>query len=300
MLTEPRSPSRRYAGNFSDPDRWAAFTPRVGDIVVSTPPKSGTTWTQGILALLISGDPEVDADTSMKSPWIDFNVRELSGVMARLEAQEHRRQIKTHTPLDGIPVWSELRYITVYRHPIDVYFSFRKHAANQIEDISKVFFPEEYFSDNPSDGFRLFLESDDVETASLSAIVDHYRCTMEHEPSDNLIRLHYRDMLRDLEGAFATIASHVGISHPADLMARLVAAATFDSMKANAHRFTPSAGQGGWKDDTAFFDSASSNKWVGKLSDDELRAYDARISQLLSPDERQWLEFGSVGAQAGP
>jgi len=297
MLKAPRPASKKYLGKFSDAGRWDAFMPRVGDIVVATPPKSGTTWTQSILALLISGDPEIDAETSMKSPWIDFNVRELSEVMARLEAQDHRRQVKTHNPLDGIPLWPDLRYITVYRHPIDVYFSFRKHAWNQNEAISREFFPDEYFSEDPSDGFRVFLEGDYVEAASLKSIVDHYRCTLDQEPSENIIRLHYADMLRDLSGTFEKIAVHTGIATPPDVMVKLVEAATFDNMKANAHRFAPSAGQGNWKNDAEFFHSASSNKWVGKLSEVELSAYDARMSDLATPEERCWLEFGSVAGE---
>ena len=67
-MTAPEPARRAYTDSVSDSSRWDAFVPRVGDIVVSTPPKSGTTWTQGILAMLIAGDPEVDAQTSMKSP----------------------------------------------------------------------------------------------------------------------------------------------------------------------------------------------------------------------------------------
>jgi aryl sulfotransferase len=44
--------------------------PRQGDIVVCAAPKSGTTWCQGILALLISGNPEVDADILNNAPWL--------------------------------------------------------------------------------------------------------------------------------------------------------------------------------------------------------------------------------------
>jgi aryl sulfotransferase len=55
-------------------------------------PKSGTTWLQGILAMLIAGDAEVDAQTSMKSAWIDINIRPVEDVMARLAASTTRRR----------------------------------------------------------------------------------------------------------------------------------------------------------------------------------------------------------------
>jgi len=293
MLSPSLPATRAYPGKFTDPARWNAFKARTGDIVVVTPPKSGTTWTQAILALLISGDLRVDAETSMKSPWIDFNIRDLASVMARLEAQDGRRHVKTHTPLDGIPVWSELRYLTVYRHPIDVYFSFRKHAANQKEEIGRPFFPSEYFAEDPAEGFHVFLHGDFIEAASLSAITDHYLGPLSREPAENLLCLHYADMLRDLPGTFGRIAAHIGVHHAPDMMARLVDAATFASMKTNAHRFAPSAGQGNWKDDAAFFDSASSNKWVGRLSDTDIATYDARMAELLTQGQRRWLESGA-------
>jgi aryl sulfotransferase len=208
MSADPEPRRRIYTDSVSDSSRWDAFVPRVRDIVVSTPPKSGTTWTQGILAMLIAGDPEVDAQTSMKSPWIDFTMRDLGEVMARLEAQEHRRQVKTHTPFDGIPFWPQIRYVTVYRHPIDVHFSYRKHLANMARDVGQA-----PLSDNPSESFREFL-AEDVDHRGLGPILDHYRCTLAREPHENLIRLHYADMLRDLPGAVASLAAHVGIALP--------------------------------------------------------------------------------------
>ena len=108
-----------------------------------------------------------------------------------------------------------------------------------------------------------------------------------------MIRLHYADMLRDLDATVAKIALHVGIDHPPELLLAIVEAATFESMKANANRFTPSAGQGFWNKDAGFFDSASSNKWEGQLTHDDLARYDARISSLLTPQERSWLEWGA-------
>ena len=288
MTANPEPARRIYIDAVSDSSRWDAFVPRAGDIVVSTPPKSGTTWTQGIVAMLIAGDPAVDAQTSMKSPWIDINIRDLGEVMARLEAQEHRRQVKTHTPFYGIPFWPQIRYVTVYRHPIDVHFSYRKHLANMARDVGQA-----PLSENPSESFQEFL-AEDVDHRGLGPILDHYRCTLAREPRENLIRLHYADMLRDLPGAVASLAAHVGIAPPAEVMTAITEAATFASMKTNAGRFTPSAGQGFWKADASFFDSATSNKWEGQLTTGDLAAYGAKVDAVLSPEERAWLEWGSA------
>jgi aryl sulfotransferase len=290
MIREPELPTRHYTTALMDSARWSAFQPRAGDIVVVTPAKSGTTWTQGILAMLIAGDPETDAQTSLKSPWIDIAVRPLDEVIARLEAQQHRRQVKTHTPFDGIPVWPDLRYITVYRHPLDVFFSWERHVANMTRDVHKA-----AMADRDA-AFAAFVAGDHHNGSSLGGIVEHFRATLSREPRENMLRLHYADMLHDLPDAVAKIAAHVGIEHPPALVARITDAARFDSMKANANRFTPSAGQDFWHDDKGFFDSAGTAKWAGKLSPAQLDAYDTRMAALLDPEERRWLEQGSRAA----
>ena len=46
--------------------------------------------------------------------------RALDDVVADLDAQTHRRFIKTHTPLDGLPHDPRVTYIGVGRDPRDV------------------------------------------------------------------------------------------------------------------------------------------------------------------------------------
>ena len=121
---------RRYEASMYDSNRWDGFELRPGDIIISTPPKCGTTWTQMICALLILQEPELPLPLDTLSPWIDMVTRARTDVFADLEAQTHRRFIKTHTPLDGIPSDPAVTYICAGRDPRDVGLSMDRHIGN--------------------------------------------------------------------------------------------------------------------------------------------------------------------------
>ena len=120
----------RYVSSDEDSGRWDGFPFRSGDIVISTRSKSGTTWMQMICALLIFRTPDLPAPLSALSPWLDWLIVPRDEVYARLEAQRHRRFIKTHTPLDGIPIDARATYIVVARHPLDMAVSLFHQGAN--------------------------------------------------------------------------------------------------------------------------------------------------------------------------
>ena len=43
----------RYRNLIADSARWKGFPFRADDIIINTPPKSGTTWTQMLCAMLV-------------------------------------------------------------------------------------------------------------------------------------------------------------------------------------------------------------------------------------------------------
>src|SRR4029077_1252897 len=110
--------------------RWDGFELRPDDIIISTPPKCGTTGTQMIVALLIFQTPGLPRPLSKLSPWLDMRTRARRDVVADLGAQAHRRFIKTHTPLPGLPIASGVTYVCVGRDPRDVSLSMSDHIAN--------------------------------------------------------------------------------------------------------------------------------------------------------------------------
>ncbi len=124
----------RYRSIVQDSARWTRFPFRADNIVISTPPKSGTTWMQTLCAMLVFDEITFNRPLTDISPWLDMQTRDRIEVVASLEAQEHRRFIKTHTPLDGVPVAEGVTYICVARDPRDVALSFQHHWANLDHD----------------------------------------------------------------------------------------------------------------------------------------------------------------------
>jgi aryl sulfotransferase len=109
-----RGPRRAYHNHHIVTANWEGFVPRDDDIVIATPAKGGTTWTQAIIANLLFPDG-LPAPPSDLSPWVDFARRPVAEVHALLAGQTHRRFIKTHLPADGLPLFAAVKYVVVVR-----------------------------------------------------------------------------------------------------------------------------------------------------------------------------------------
>ena len=106
-----------------DNRRWEHFVHRPGDIFVCTPPKCGTTWTQTIVASLLWPEGDAPGPVMTLSPWLEAEFNPFAELRARLDAQTHRRFIKSHTPADGIPFFADASYIFVGRDGRDAFMS---------------------------------------------------------------------------------------------------------------------------------------------------------------------------------
>ena len=83
-----------------------------------------------ICALLIFQRTTFDRSLDLISPCLDMQTRDIGDVIADLEAQQHRRFIKTHTPLDGLRYEAAVTYICVGRDPRDVAISWAHFQDN--------------------------------------------------------------------------------------------------------------------------------------------------------------------------
>ena len=108
---------------------WNDFAFRADDIVISTWAKSGTTWTQQIIAQLLFNGAE-ELEVAEMSPWLDLRVPPNEVKLAALEAQTHRRFIKTHLPLDALVYSPKAKYLYIGRDGRDVMWSMHNHWIN--------------------------------------------------------------------------------------------------------------------------------------------------------------------------
>lgn len=282
-----------YRGAITTPGRWATWEPRDGDILVCTPPKSGTTWTQTMLAMLLNGGPDLPGTLGAISPWVDADLGVGADEVARtIAALPGRRVLKTHTPADGFPVWDGVAVVAVYRHPLDVFFSLRKHVANRhVGDDHPMKAPVPV-------AFATFVNAamreDDFDSDALASVTHHYLRTACSERVPGLVLLHYADMIRDPRAALRHLAAATGIDADAALIEAVARATGIDEMRAKAERYAPVGGTGFWKSDAAFFATGGAGNWQGQLGDSDLAAYRERLSALVpDPAQRRWLEEGS-------
>jgi hypothetical protein len=292
----PDSPFR-YRSDEEDSGRWDGFPFRPGDIVISTRSKSGTTWMQMICALLVFQEPEPPAPLAQLSPWVDWLVIPHDELIERLTAQRHRRFVKTHTPLDGIPLHPDATYIVVARHPLDMAVSLY-HQGNNIdrERVRELTGrPEPAKPQPPRPPVRDWLlrwigrDSDPRQDMDgLPGVLWHLSDAWARRDQPNIVLVHYADLLADLEGEMRRLAGLLGIEVPEDKWPVLVRAATFEQMRATAAQTSPSP-RGVLKDPAAFFRRGTSGAGAGLLTRDELAAYHERTATMAPADMLAWL-----------
>ena len=313
-MTDSGARRTRYRSILADNSRWDGFAFRPGDIIISTPPKSGTTWTQTLCALLIFDGSAFPAPLEEVSPWLDMNIRPLAEVTAALEAQTHRRFIKTHAPLDGLPPRADVTYLVVGRDPRDVAISWEHHTANMDfarflelraaavgnEDLAEL--PARRVpSEDPAERFRAFVADEEHGgPPTLASVLHHLATGWRRRRDPNVALFHYADLQADLAGELLRLARVLGIPCSPDRARALAAEASLARMRERAADVAPNASRGTWKDVRAFFRSGGTGEWRARLSAADVAAYEARVAELVGPDLAAWAHGGRLASGVDP
>jgi aryl sulfotransferase len=269
--------------------RWADLPVREGDIVISTVPKSGTTWMQMICSLLIFQTPDLPVPLQQLSPWLEWPGHKRDDIFAELASQNHRRFIKTHMRLSELPIDSRVMYIAVGRHPLDAALSFiNSHIASEEAGNGRGIPPahnvlREWVDRETSLEWKNIANP---EGFTLSAITQHLSDAWERRNEPNILLFHYEQLSEDLEGEMRRLAACLGITVPGIAWPDLVKAATFTEMRASASRLQPVSGLA---DPAAFFHGGKSGRGRELLDDPVLDHYHERMERLAKPDLVAWL-----------
>jgi aryl sulfotransferase len=294
----------RYRSPDEDSGRWDRFGYRSGDIVISTRSKHGTTWMQMICALLVFRTPDLPAPLAELSPWLDWLVMPLDEVLDRLEAQPHRRFVKTHTPLDGLPLDPRASYVVVARHPLDAAVSLHHQGANldrdrlaELTGADPAPGPEQEpqpASPAPRslhDWLVDWIGRDAAprrELDSLPGVLRHLSDAWCRRHDPNVVLVHYDDLMADLEGQMRHLADQLGFEVPDPELPELVEAARFEQMQARADQLAPDPA-GVLRDRARFFRRGRSGAGAEVLAPHELERYRTRVQQLAPPGLLTWL-----------
>lgn len=283
-----------------DSSAWESYQPRHGDIVICAPAKSGCTWTQRIVAALIFQQPGLPRRLAEISPWLDGGFAPLEKKLAALQDQRHRRFIKTHLPLDALPVHPEVSYIVVARDLRDTAVSAHNHMLGMFRRISagkdarppaadKPAMPEipsrirefwrEYFTRGGFPG-----ETNGWPVISPTRILESW---WPYREASNALFLHFQDMLDDLDASMRRVSAFLGIPVDEETWPGLVTSCTFTAMKREDELANGSPGASVPKN-FEFFHKGTNRQWEEFTDEEDLRLYHAAM-QPLPDDLRNWL-----------
>ena len=217
---------------------------------------------------------------------------------ATLEAQTHRRFMKTHTPADGIPFFPDAKYLVVGRDGRDAFMSMCNHLERFKEEVRAGLNARA-----AADGVPLMPGwNGDVHGFFAQWLADgmhfaHIASFWKLRGDPRLLFVHYNDLKADLAGEMRRIADFLAIRVPEARWPEVVERCTFESMRARAAEIGmfEIAFEGGAE---SFLFKGTNGRWRDVLTPDELDAYAKRVAELLPPDAATWLEHGRHSARA--
>ncbi|CAN5135160.1 sulfotransferase domain-containing protein [soil metagenome] len=287
--------TRDLHNHHMDSTRWDNFPFRDDDVIVSTYGKSGTTWTQQIVGQLIFAGRD-DVSIHEISPWLDLRIMppEIAGM---LEAQQHRRVIKTHLPLDALKFSPKAKYIYIGRDGRDVIWSMYNHHVNANElwynalNLTPGLVGPPIDKPDP-DIRRYFVHWMENDGAPFWSYWDNARTWWAARNLPNVRVIHFNDLKADLGGEMRKLADFLEVDIPEEKWPEVISHCTFDYMKANADRMAPLGGaifEGGGK---TFINKGSNGRWRDVLSAEESAAFEKKAVEELGAECAEWFATG--------
>jgi len=295
-LTRPEK-TRDIQNHHMDSTIWDDFAFRDDDIIIATYAKSGTTWLQQIVSQLIF-EGRTDLPVAHMSPWLDLRVPPKHVKLSEVEAQTHRRFIKTHLPVDALVFSEKAKYIFIGRDGRDVMWSMHNHHLNANEawydalnnTPGRVGPAIEKPPADPAEYFTTWLRNEGYPFWPFWEVM---RTWWEIRDLPNVHMVHFADLKRDMPGEIARIAKFLGIAPNPATWDAILEHCSFDYMKRNATASVPLGGafwDGGAQ---TFIHKGTNGRWSETLDPAVSREYEARAVAELGDEAARWLAHGN-------
>ena len=223
-----------------DPEIQQKIRWREGDIVVSVPPKSGTTWMMNIVhQLRTGGDPDF-VDIYAEVPWLEFVEhprRSAAEIVARIDTMplDRRRAFKSHSAPPLLPFVEHVKYVVVARNPEEAIASLepfmRQHTPEWL-DLWQV--PHAAFMQPDFDSFYRKSLVAEALPAMFFGFLAQWWPLRKH---DNVLLLHFADLKRDHEGSIRKIAQFLGFEPRPEQWPTIFEHSSFAWMKQHHRKF---------------------------------------------------------------
>ncbi len=292
--------TRELRNHHFDSTMWNDFRFRDGDIVIATYAKSGTTWTQQIVGQLVFSGAE-DVEVGELSPWVDLRVPPREVKLPAIEAQTHRRFLKTHLPVDALVFSPQARYVYIGRDGRDVVWSMYNHHANanqawydMLNDTPGRVGPP--IERPPASIRRYFLDWLERDGHPFWPFWENVRSWWDIRRLPNVLLIHFDALKRDMPGEIRRIARFLDIPVDEARFPAIVEHCTFDYMKAHAAQSAPLGGIF-WDGGAAtFINKGTNGRWQGTLTAEDCARYEAVAREQLGEDCARWLATGEQPA----
>lgn len=224
------------ASPFHDPAILAAFAPRSTDVLITTPPKAGTTWMQQILHQLRTGGDDSFRCIYDVVPWLELPRPGVATetVLAQYDAIADPRVFKTHCTFEQTPGADVARIVLTSRDPRDCCVSFYHHMMGLTDEMRATL----GIASTPSFNqvFEQWLE--------FGAWYRNVLSWWPHRSDANVLWLRYEDMVNDLPSAIARLLAFLGWRLDQTQTAKVLHYCSFEWMRANSERFRRLSGEG--------------------------------------------------------
>ena len=294
--------TRELHNHHFDSTIWNDFAFRDDDIIIATYAKSGTTWLQQMISqLLFNG--EADLEVAHMSPWLDLRVPPKEVKLPEVEAQQHRRFIKTHLPVDALVFSEKAKYLYIGRDGRDVVWSMYNHHANANEKWygalndtpGRVGPPIEK---PPASVHQYYLDWFEKDGHPFWPFWENVRSWWAIRDLPNVHMLHFSELKRDMPGQIREIAGFLEIPIDESKWDAIVEHCSFDYMKKNAVKSVPLGGAFWDGGPGVFIHKGTNGRWRDVLTPEDVERYEAKAVEELGPQCAAWLATGELPADS--